>query len=280
MQIARRRLALILVAVAALALMPFLVAAKSSAGASKRVALTCGQTVTTSVTLTADITGCGGDGLIVGANGITINLNGHLISGSSGQYGVLNGSHSSDVIENGKITGFARGIEIEGGTATRLQGLRITGNSGAGVFTFFPAIITANVIYANGGGGITVGCCASDKSQITNNVINGNTGSGISMSFTAAGSVISGNRVLSNTGIGVNVSAADVSVTGNTANANGTDGFDLTSSDTLPPLKATSNKAYFNTQLGISFGASDTDGGGNKAAGNGSAHQCENIVCS
>ena len=44
-------------------------------------ALSCGSTVRTSVILRADLTNCPGPGLIVGTGGITIDLNGHLISG-------------------------------------------------------------------------------------------------------------------------------------------------------------------------------------------------------
>jgi hypothetical protein len=44
--------------------------------------LSCGATVTRSVTLTKDLLNCAVDGLVVGANGITIDLNGHRITGT------------------------------------------------------------------------------------------------------------------------------------------------------------------------------------------------------
>lgn len=56
--------------------------AVAPAAAAPPPVLGCGSVVTTSVTLTADITGCTGDGLIVGRNGITIDLGVHRISGS------------------------------------------------------------------------------------------------------------------------------------------------------------------------------------------------------
>src|SRR6202035_2942475 len=47
-------------------------------------AVSCGATVTTCVTLSRDLLNCPVDGLVVGASGITINLNGHRITGTSG----------------------------------------------------------------------------------------------------------------------------------------------------------------------------------------------------
>ena len=45
--------------------------------------ISCGSTVTTNVKLTHDLLNCPKDGLVVGAKGITIDLNGHTISGTS-----------------------------------------------------------------------------------------------------------------------------------------------------------------------------------------------------
>jgi hypothetical protein len=42
----------------------------------------CGQVITHSIALQADVTGCTGPGLVVGADGITIDLGGHTIAGA------------------------------------------------------------------------------------------------------------------------------------------------------------------------------------------------------
>ena len=49
----------------------------------------CGQVITQDVTLTSDLNCDSGDGLIVGASGITINLNGYSITGPNGGGGSL-----------------------------------------------------------------------------------------------------------------------------------------------------------------------------------------------
>jgi parallel beta-helix repeat protein len=56
----------------------------SASAAAAAPGLSCGATVTTSVTLSHDLLNCPVDGLVVGAHGITINLNGHRITGTSG----------------------------------------------------------------------------------------------------------------------------------------------------------------------------------------------------
>src|SRR4051794_19728420 len=43
--------------------------------------LDCGDVLTTDTVLQADLLGCPGNGLVVGADDVTLNLNGHTISG-------------------------------------------------------------------------------------------------------------------------------------------------------------------------------------------------------
>src|SRR2546423_11409696 len=50
----------------------------------------CGSTLTTNTTLTADLV-CAGDGLIIGADGITLNLGGHTITRTPRGNGINDG---------------------------------------------------------------------------------------------------------------------------------------------------------------------------------------------
>src|ERR1700681_1157906 len=72
--------------VVVLAIVALLGAPWSAPAAPPTVAtgLSCGATVTSSVRLTNDLLNCPVDGLVVGASGITIDLNGHRITGTSG----------------------------------------------------------------------------------------------------------------------------------------------------------------------------------------------------
>jgi hypothetical protein len=75
----------------------------------------CGQTITESVTLAADQTSAE-DGLVVGADGITIDLGGHTIAGDmgTGDVGIDLNGHSDVTIRNGTVRNFEDGIAYNG----------------------------------------------------------------------------------------------------------------------------------------------------------------------
>ncbi len=45
--------------------------------------LSCGQTITQSTVLENDLTGCPNNGIVIGANNITLDLNGHTVAGTA-----------------------------------------------------------------------------------------------------------------------------------------------------------------------------------------------------
>lgn len=59
---------------------------------------------------------CSGDGLVIAADNVTIDLNNHTLSGTSSGTGVTmagpSGMLNAPVVENGRITGFATGVKI------------------------------------------------------------------------------------------------------------------------------------------------------------------------
>jgi hypothetical protein len=72
----------------------------------------CGQTITESVTLTENITGCTGNGIVINANGITLDCQGHTISGNdvSDTNGVYNTVYNSTTLKNCIIRDFENGF--------------------------------------------------------------------------------------------------------------------------------------------------------------------------
>src|SRR5438045_8172316 len=74
----------------------------SAAGAP----LACGTVLTASITLKADLT-CAGDALIIGADGITVDLGHHVLRGSTGGVGIGVDNRQNVTVENGRIVGFA-----------------------------------------------------------------------------------------------------------------------------------------------------------------------------
>src|SRR3954454_13696195 len=71
------------------------------AAAAPPPSLQCSSVVMTSVTLTHDIKNCPVDGLVVGKAGITIDLNGHRITGTTGDGSAADGTCSCGIDDNG-----------------------------------------------------------------------------------------------------------------------------------------------------------------------------------
>src|SRR5688572_12390980 len=75
--------------------------------------LGCGAEVTTDVVLSASLTGCS-TGLIVAADGITIDLNGYAIEGvgADSATGIEAADRVNVTIKNGHVRGFQVGVRL------------------------------------------------------------------------------------------------------------------------------------------------------------------------
>ena len=73
----------------------------------------CGDVVTQNVTLTKSLKNCA-SGLVVGADNVTIDLNGYTIKGlgTAAGVGIDAADHTGITLKNGKITDFAEGIKL------------------------------------------------------------------------------------------------------------------------------------------------------------------------
>lgn len=89
----------------------------------------CGQVITKSIRVANDLSGCGAAGLVVGAPRVTIDLNGHTISGTDQNVvggGVVSDGFDGTVVRNGTITNFWAGVRIansSGGVVERVQAI-------------------------------------------------------------------------------------------------------------------------------------------------------------
>ncbi|MCA1683516.1 MAG: right-handed parallel beta-helix repeat-containing protein [Actinobacteria bacterium] len=153
---------------------------------------TCGQTVTASVTLTADVGPCNTtDGLVVdGGHNIVINLNGHKVFSNAplprnlgstpvNINGVIRnlyipadfvGIHILDstgiVVQGGTVTNFSAGVAIEGGGGNTVRNVNASSNQGPCIGEDF----TTQAI-GTYGDGIAIFSSANNKiqSNVTNN---------------------------------------------------------------------------------------------------------------
>ncbi len=98
--------------------------------------ISCGAVLTKDTKLDRDLINCPGDGLVIGADHITITLNGHSISGTGapGSAGIRNSGHDHVTIADGDfmgldIGGFEIGILQSGVRNNRVHSLFIEGSS-------------------------------------------------------------------------------------------------------------------------------------------------------
>jgi nitrous oxidase accessory protein NosD len=141
-----RRLLLTLSVLAALAL------AAAPAQAKRPVTVSCGQTLTHSVKLANNLTDCPGDGLVIGADNITVDLNGHTIDGVVSQTfdcevgpqgpsgeGIKNeDGHDGLTVEGGTVQQFVDGFDAfsqtDAMTDSRLRHLTLRDNRDSGAY--------------------------------------------------------------------------------------------------------------------------------------------------
>jgi large repetitive protein len=112
------------------------------AGAARQIHAanpTCGSTVAVDVTLSADLICPSTTGLVIGASGITINLNGFTLNGeldtNSSNYGIDNTSGYNNVtVEDGTITGFYEDIYSDSANSFTATGLTLLNGVDSGFF--------------------------------------------------------------------------------------------------------------------------------------------------
>jgi parallel beta-helix repeat protein len=248
----------------------------SSRQAVRHTLLACGDTVTTSVTLTSDLDCVATNGLNVGANGITIDLNGHTIHGDGTHDGIHNSGHTGVTIKNGTISQSSIGVELTGGAnSNTVQNVGINNNVSAGIFVNFSDSdqLTGNSAFLNGSTGIIVQ--DGSGTQLTGNWVEANGANGIDV-VNNRGFVASGNTALNNHDAGIEVEVTSIGhLSKNVANGNGGNGIYV--SDSVVTL--TGNRASFNSDLGIKAAPDNTDGGKNTVQDNSTGKQCLNVVC-
>jgi parallel beta-helix repeat protein len=261
-----------------------LVVGASAGGASiSRATVACGATITSSTTLTSDLSCSGTDGIDIGAAGVTLNLNGHSISGNgtSSTHGVDVAGKKSVTVKNGYITGFPAGVFFESGS----DGGHITGIIAGGGSTGIVAITSDGLVVSGNdvGGSTNPGYSIQGGSgvKIMGNIAEQNGTAGF-LILAGTAFTISGNKALNNGSTGFFISGTKGTVSGNVADGNAADGFQLDSPGLGPKsgLTAAKNRAAFNGGYGFDvsmFGA--LDGGGNTVQRNGNAAECLSIAC-
>jgi parallel beta-helix repeat protein len=156
--------------------------------------VSCGDTITTDTTLDSDLVNCPSNGIVIGADGITLDLAGHRIDGDEApaagcdpenefcDIGVLNDGHDGVTITDGSVQEFDYGLAV--GNAHENRVLRISSRRqvlfGAVIFGSARSLIRGGTFSHNippEGDGIGVFGCRHIR--IVDNEIRSNEGPGI-----------------------------------------------------------------------------------------------------
>lgn len=242
---------------------------------------TCGETVTQDITLQDDLVDCpsGKNGLTIGADGVTVDLNGHKIIGSSGSATGIDNSYGHNgvkIIGDGFISGFTDGLEIRDSRSVQVSGLTIQGNARIGlrVSNSRNGRFSNMRVVSNPAGGAAF-ADGADNNEIRSVSFIRNGADGLVVSGDA--NTVAGNWATANAGDGfvVGVGATSTQLSQNRAIGNNGNGFSIESAGTR--LKA--NVAQKNTKRGIDAVKGTADAGDNQASGNGDSLQCAGVNC-
>jgi parallel beta-helix repeat protein len=106
--------------------------------------MSCGDTITADTTLDSDLINCPNNGIVIGADDVTLDLNGHLIDGDGSEFagcdpntavcdsGVVDDGHDGVTVMHGSVREFGVGVLLGTTTAGRVHQNRVLGVSSTG----------------------------------------------------------------------------------------------------------------------------------------------------
>lgn len=195
--------------------------------------LSCGQVIKTSVKLSSNLQ-CDSDGLLVGADGITIDLNGHTLTGpgaDKSKIGVSLATSSGVTIQGpGVIQGFQAGVLDTGGQGDTISKVIFQDNQIAVFATGAKdTSINNNMMFDNDIGFASHSSTGTDFSQ---NMLNGNKLAGVTLVNSPDNKVDTNTIEKSNNGIFLDAQSISNDVNTNTVLHN--TGVDLNNANGLP----------------------------------------------
>ncbi len=170
--------------------------------------VSCGSVITADTTLTADVVNCAGNGLTVDADNITLDLNGHTVSGDGVpaghddihfDYGILVEGHHGVTVMNGSVDRFDRGVLFDASRGGVVTAMHVYDNSNRGIMfdnASDNARVLRNTPTDNGASGIAV--VSSQGALVTGNQSARNYGgAGVKLEV-AGGATVTRNRLIDN----------------------------------------------------------------------------------
>ena len=213
----------------------------------------CGSAVMKSTTLRADLTNCPADGLVIGADNLTLDLGGHTIDGigtTEESAGVRLAGHRGVTVQGGTVREFDYGVKLDGADGNSVRRVIATRNFERGVQLQEGSDGNrVEFVVATGNGLAGIVLFGSDRNVIAHATGSHNTFNGLTVAGSRGTRVSDSTFAGNTTGIGlVNGSSASV-VAGNVVSGNAEAALAIESNDNV----ITRNRAEHNG-WGISFG--------------------------
>ena len=194
-----------------------------AAVAAGRPSVACGETIMQDIRLGDSLVDCPGSGLVIGADGVTVDLGGHTIDGDSvgDDVGIDLQGHRGVTVMNGRVREFREGVLVVGGSETAVRGLTSAEQGHAGILVDGSGQVSiTDSVVRDSGAGIVV--TRSDSVLVDDNRVAGGDSGGIAV-FDSRRVRVSGNTVAGTRdgpGVGLLNGSSDDVVTDNRVSRN------------------------------------------------------------
>lgn len=190
--------------------------ALAAPAAARAAGPACGATITSDTRLRADLTNCPGDGLVIGADNITLDLGRRTVDGSGAGVGIKLAGHRGVKIRGGTVREFGVGVALDGADGNRLSALHVTGIAGRGIDLRSGSDGNGFTGVSSTGNRTGFAVTASTGNRLRLSNLSDNAVTGV-LVFGSGRTKVQGNRVVNNAGNGI---AFVEGSTGNEASAN------------------------------------------------------------
>lgn len=184
--------------------------------------VSCGDTITADATLDSDLLDCPNNGIVIGADDITLDLDGHTVDGDGEPFkpcpenefcdgGVVNDGHDGVTVTDGSVREFGSGVFVGKARHSRVLGISSSRNT---FFGFLVAESAESLVRDSSGSnnpapdGDGLGLFGSHDIRVVDNEFRHNHQPGIHIAFGSADNLIEGN-LISDSGPGISIEKAD-----------------------------------------------------------------------
>ncbi len=147
--------------------------------------VSCGDTITVDTTLDSDLIDCPNNGIVIGANNVTLDLNGHTIDGDGKPIdqcprtdlcdtGVANDGYNDLTIKGGRVKQFGDGVAVFDAKGAELRQVTVSNNIDLGVLVIGARDVRLHRLNVSNNIGIGILLFETADSEVTRSTVNAN----------------------------------------------------------------------------------------------------------